>query len=290
MPSEWDPEDEPVVGVVEGGPADEDTPTTDSNADDPTESFDRVLASDAFEAATADADVVRGSLEEVLAANPTLLVAQGTATLSAVSQFRPSVPVLPVGSVPGIDAVPPDHLADHLERTLAGAARLRHHDVLAIDVDWPEGSDTTGADSLDLEHALFDVTLVTAEPARISEYAVSRDGEQLETVRADGIVVATPAGSHGYAEAVDAPRLSPAVEGVAVAPIGPFVTKTRQWVLPTDLACSVERDEGDVRLVVDGRSVGTVSVGTEVAISKAGTLAVLAPSTTRIADRSERGG
>ncbi|MFC6767264.1 NAD(+)/NADH kinase, partial [Natrinema soli] len=61
-----------------------------------------------------------------------------------------------------------------------------------------------------------------------------------------------------------------------VAPIGAFVTQTRRWVLPSDdLAFTVEREESDVTLVVDGRAVGTVSVDSRVAVSLAGTLSTL---------------
>ncbi|WP_394351524.1 hypothetical protein [Halobacterium bonnevillei] len=50
--------------------------------------------------------------------------------------------------------------------------------------------------------------MVTAEPARISEYAVETGTERVDEVRADGVVAATPAGSHGYARDADGPLLS----------------------------------------------------------------------------------
>jgi len=78
-------------------------------------------------------------------------------------------------------------------------------------------------------------------------------------------------------------RLSAGVDAAAVAPIGPFVTQTRRWVLPNDdLAFTVEREESDVTLVVDGRAVGTVSVDSRVVVSLAGTLPTLVVPDDRI--------
>ncbi|WP_339104368.1 NAD(+)/NADH kinase [Haloterrigena salinisoli] len=129
------------------------------------------------------------------------------------------------------------------------------------------------------DRALFDVALVTDEPARISEYGVSSRGDSIATFRADGVVVATAAGSHGYAGTVDAPHLSEAVGAVAVAPVAPFVTDTRRWVLPDDrLELTVERDEGPIALVADGRRVTSVGVDARISVSVDDSLETLSVS------------
>ncbi|WP_222919740.1 NAD(+)/NADH kinase [Natrinema sp. SYSU A 869] len=261
MDAAWDGDDSPVVGVV----------------DAETDAIDAIEIDDPLESAVADVDgtIASGTLEDVLAAKPSVLVAVGEATLSAVARVDVDSPVLPVGSVTGVESVDRDHLPDALEAVLSGRAVRRERPVLGVTL---ESADTDDSDDPAIrERALFDVTLITDEPARISEYSVRDRGSDVATFRADGVVTATPAGSHGYASAVDAPQLSPATDAVAVAPIGPFVTQTRQWVLPTDaLTFAVERDEGDVTLVVDGRSVGTVTVDSQVRVSLAGSLTTLA--------------
>ena len=90
--------------------------------------------------------------------------------------------------------------------------------------------------------AVFDTTLVTAEPARLSEYAVSVGDRTHAEFRADGVVVATPLGSSGYGRAAGGPLLEPGV-GVAVVPIAPFATHTDTWVVEPPLSVRVERDD-----------------------------------------------
>jgi NAD+ kinase len=251
MDGAWKPEgDEIAVGVVDHGTTASErfAATVDSLRDD--------LA--------ADTVVVTGSIEDVLAADPTLLVAAGEAALSRIARCECPVPVLPAGDVDGIESVSLERLPDAVRAALSGSARIRSRSVLGVAFDGKT------------RRALFDVTLVTEEPARISEYSVHSRSERVASFRADGVVVATPAGTEGYASAVDAPALSPALEAVAVAPISPFATRTRRWVLPEDgIELAVERDEGAVGLVVDGRSVATVPVDSPVRLDVDGTLRTL---------------
>jgi NAD+ kinase len=254
MDTAWEPPDGPVVGVIEPESAD-------------------VEGADVVETLTDCLEDCGGTLREGSAAalrgDVSLLVAVGETALSAAARERVEVPVLPVGDVDGIESVPPTLLPDALEAVLSGAAGLRQPPVFEVAL--------TG----ERYRGLFDATLVTEEPARISEYGVRSRDELVASFRADGVVVATPAGTHGYAGAVDAPVLFDAVEAVAVAPIAPFTTRTRQWVLPEDgIELTVERDEGAVCLAVDEQAVATVPVGTPVRLDVEGALRVLVPSTT----------
>lgn len=263
MDAAWSAGEDPVVGIV------------DSDGD----GRDAVEIADPLDAAPVDdARIVRGSRETVLAAEPTVLVTGDDASLAAVARAGVDTPVLPVGPVTGIESVDRDRLPDALEVALDGRVVRRAQPILDVALETrPERERQSEAhDASDHERALFDVTLVTDEPARISEYGVHSQDATVATFRADGVVVATPAGSHGYASAVGAPTLSAAVDAIAVAPIGPFVTQTRRWVLPDDgLALTVERDEGDVTLVVDGRPVGSVTVDSRVTVTATGALPTL---------------
>ncbi|WP_306057326.1 NAD(+)/NADH kinase [Natronococcus wangiae] len=262
MVAAWSPDDEKaVVGVV-----DRETSASESSAD----------VDDSLEAALADRDasVVSGSIEDVLAVEPTLLVAAGEADLSAVARSETATPVLPVGDVAGLESIPTDRLPEAFEAALAGEARTQSRPVLGVELE--EES----------YRALFDATLVTDEPARISEYSVRSGGDLVASFRADGVVVASPAGTEGYASAVGAPSLSAAVDAVAVAPISPFATRMRRWVLPDDaVTLAVERDEGDVVLVVDGRSVAAVPVRSTVSIAVDGALETLVVPSASLEDR-----
>ena len=140
---------------------------------------------------------------------------------------------------------------DALRRLLDGAApddavERVTHPVLAVD----DG----GTASV---RAAFDVALVTDEPARISEFGVAFSHGRDESVRADGVVVATPLGSGEYANAAGGPLVEPG-GGLSVAPIAPFSTRTDAWVAGERVGFSVEREGESVALVVDGRRRGVV--------------------------------
>lgn len=209
--------------------------------------------------------LVVGPATEFRERPPDVVVCPDEAALSAVVRAGLDGPVLAVG-VDGIPSVSVDQLPGAVRAALEGDPRTVSRPVLRVEAE--EVS----------ERALFDVGLLTDEPARISEYSVSSRGETIAQFRADGVVVATPQGSHGYASAAGAPLLSAAVPAVAVIPVAPFVTKTRQWILPHDrLSLAVERDEGPVALQADERTVASVGVDSPVSIGADGELALLAP-------------
>ncbi|WP_135820148.1 NAD(+)/NADH kinase [Halostella litorea] len=197
-------------------------------------------------------------------ADADLVVADGRAGLVESVRTTTDALVLPVDAGAGVRSVPRDAVGRAVADVAAGAADRVERPVLSVRVD-----------DADPVPALFDVTLVTAEPARISEYAVHGGGRRIDGVRADGVVVATPAGSRGYAAAAGGPTVDPACAAVSVTPIAPFVTDAEGWVLPdASLALSVERDEGDVSLLVDGRDEGNLSVDATTRVSRAGVVEV----------------
>lgn len=187
-----------------------------------------------------------------------LVVASGSTAVSAAATDGPDAPVLPVDAGRGVRSVPAAAVGEAVASFAAGEAETTTRPVLSVSVDGDAPV-----------RALFDVMLVTTEPARISEYAVTTGETPAAEFRADGVVVATPAGSTGYADAADGPVLDPETDVLSVTPVAPFVTDAQRWVVPDDdLTLSVERDEGDVSLLVDGRDRGTVSPATPVRVRR----------------------
>jgi NAD+ kinase len=58
------------------------------------------------------------------------------------------------------------------------------------------------------------------------------DGEVVDQYRGDGLIVATPTGSTGYAMAAGGPILHPGLEGIVVNPICPMSLSSRAVVVP----------------------------------------------------------
>lgn len=195
------------------------------------------------------------------------VVAVGDAAIRSAVTDPPDAPVLPITADGGRHLVARDALDGALATLAAGDGTRRSHPVVGVHRD---GSIVA--------RAVKDVALVTAAPASISEYAITVGSTRLGAVRADGIVVATPMGSDGYAAAAGGAVLE-AGTGLSVVPVAPFSTSPDVRVVDTaaDLCLSVER-EGEVALFVDGIRHGSVGAGTDIRIEHVGALDVVTPS------------
>lgn len=193
------------------------------------------------------------------------IVTVGEDGFVAVARRRPATPVLPVDAPPGVGSVP----RDGLTAALGGVADAPAIERTLFSVRAPDREVT----------AVFDATLVAA-PTQMSEYAVSArvDGTErrIERVRADGVVVATPVGSAGHANAAGGPLVAQATGVAVVVPLAPYAIDRDRWVLAPPVRVAVEREAGAVRLFADGREVGPVEAGDAVEVAAAGTLSVVA--------------
>jgi NAD+ kinase len=186
------------------------------------------------------------------------VLAVGEPSLFAFADEVPAAPILPVACGVGRSLSRAD-VSTAVRALRTGATRTVDHPLLTVAV----GGTVVGS-------ALADVTLMTDEPARISEYAVSTPVEHVGTFRADGVVVATPLGSTGYARAAGGPILAPET-GVVAVPIAPYTTLSKSWVRRLPVTLSVERDETDVSLILDDETVADVPPHAAVELAAAGT-------------------
>jgi len=199
------------------------------------------------------------------------VVAVGQAAVRAVATADSDPLVVPVAAGRGVRSVARDDVAT----AVAGldAATTERHPLFDVSVAGE-----------DVGTFVFDVTAVTAEAARISEYAVETATDSVGQFRADGVTLATPAGSPGYARRIGGPVLAPAASVGVVAPIAPFQVNPDHWVVSLDgLSVSVERDEATVGLYADGEAVTTVACGESLGLQQSGTVrtAVLEASCSR---------
>jgi NAD+ kinase len=65
------------------------------------------------------------------------------------------------------------------------------------------------------------------------------DGEVVDQYRGDGLIIATPTGSTGYAMAAGGPILHPGIEAIVVNPICPMSLSSRAVVVPPRSQLSV---------------------------------------------------
>jgi len=206
-------------------------------------------------------------------------VAVGDAAVRSAFKNASGGTVIPVGThrlAFGVDAAASRirELLGGIDSPTDGTDRVAHP-VLAVD---------TGVSPV--RRAAADVALITEEPARISEFSVRFTRGREASFRADGVVVATPFGSGGYANAVGGAVVEPG-GGLSVAPIAPFSTGIDAWVAAERVTLAVERETESVALVVDGAVRETVDPSRTVEIAVADRIEALVP-TTRSAQRARR--
>ncbi|MGH2834142.1 MAG: NAD(+)/NADH kinase, partial [Solirubrobacteraceae bacterium] len=135
------------------------------------------------------------------------------------------VPVFAVnfGEIGFLATIDPDELLEGIERAISGDFELLK--LPAILLQTPTG----------LERAINDVAIHRKVGERVAELAYARDGQEVGSVRCDGLVVATPAGSTGYNLANGGPVMAWGVEGFVVSFIAPHSLTARTLVVaPTD--------------------------------------------------------
>ena len=80
------------------------------------------------------------------------------------------------------------------------------------------------------------------------------DGEIIEEVRADGLIVSTPSGSTAYSMSAGGPIVDPKVEGFVIIPICPYKLGVRPFVVS-------DNSEITVKLLKKGKSAVFVMDG-----------------------------
>jgi len=168
------------------------------------------------------------------------------------------VPVFAVnfGEVGFLATLEPGDLGgDGFDRALAGDFEVLRLPAIAI-----EAGDGTLL-------AVNDVAIHRKIGARVAQLAYGVEGEEVGSVRCDGLVVCTPAGSTGYNLANGGPVMAWGVEGFCVSFIAPHSLTARALVVaPGDTVVirNGSRDE-PVDVTTDGRPVGDLAPGDWVA-------------------------
>ena len=86
------------------------------------------------------------------------------------------------------------------------------------------------------------------------EFAVEIDGEFVYTLRADGLIVATPTGSTAYALSAQGPILHPSVQAIALVPLTPHALSTRPIAVSDSTSIKIKlKRASDAAAHFDGR-------------------------------------
>ena len=116
-----------------------------------------------------------------------------------------------------------------------------------------EGSVWRGNQKMYGALALNDVVLNRAGRGGIIELRVELDGIFMYSLRADGLIIATPTGSTAYALSASGPLVHPAMAAMVLVPVAPQTLSNRPIVLP---------DSGELQLTLTAS--GRVEIGSSV--------------------------
>jgi NAD+ kinase len=192
------------------------------------------------------------------------------------------VPVFAInfGQIGFLATVEPQDSEDGIRRALDGDFELLRLPGIALDVPG-DGSGTAeiGRSEIVRRTAFNDVAIHRKVGERVAQIAYALDGEEVGSVRCDGLVVATPAGSTGYNLANGGPVMAWGVEGFVVSFIAPHSLAARTLVVaPRDRLTIHNRSREPLDVAVDGRPAYGIPPGEAIDarfVDAAGTIAQL---------------
>jgi NAD+ kinase len=207
-----------------------------------------------------------------------VLGGDGTVLRALQLYARTSVPVFAInfGEIGFLATVERSECDDGFARALEGQFELLR--LPAIELLERRGAQRAGAAD-DGQIAVNDVAIHRKVGERVADLSYALEGEEIGSVRCDGLVVATPAGSTGYNLANGGPVMAWGVEGFVVSFIAPHSLTARALVAaPGDRLTIHNRSKEPLDVAVDGRPAGEIAAGATIEASfihEIGTIALL---------------
>ncbi|MCH7516549.1 MAG: NAD(+)/NADH kinase [Bacteroidetes bacterium] len=119
-------------------------------------------------------------------------------------------------------------------------------------------------------YAINDIVIDKGGWPKMIEITVLVDGEHVATFSADGVIVATPIGSTGYALSTGGPVVSPSAGAITICPISPHSLTMRPLVLSSNQEIIIKADSlhSEIRISCDGQRVYHIPPPIEIKIVK----------------------
>ena len=145
-----------------------------------------------------------------------------------------------------------------LKRVIDGNYNIEERSKLRVTVDGKR-----------LPDAANEVTVQTSRIAKIMYLKILVENELIETLGADGVIIATPTGSTSYALSAGGPILDPEVNAMVIAPLAPFKLSARPWVVPLEKKVGIKlfAKSKESKIVIDGESPQSVTIDSDIVIT-----------------------
>ncbi len=226
-----------------------------------------ILMDPATAGASRTAPDATAELRELPAKADLAIVVGGDGTLLSVARLMADrgVPLAGVnlGRLGFLTDIPADALEGAVESILAGEFTPEQRMLLT-------GSVRRGNEKVFSALAMNDVVVSRGASGSMIEFAVTVDGEFIYTLRADGLIVATPTGSTAYALSAGGPILHPALSAIALVPISPHTLSNRPVAIRSTSRVEITLVRGpEARANFDVQSYWELEPGDVVAVSAA---------------------
>ena len=186
--------------------------------------------------------------------------------LSIARRFAPlNVPLIGInqGRLGFLTDIPIARMETILAAMLAGRYVEEHRTMLATEVGRANGAHEG-------TFALNDVVLNRGGGGTMIECAVEIDGRFVYTMRADGIIVATPTGSTAYALSAGGPILDPQVPAFALVPVAPHALTHRPIAVADTATIAITLERGrDAAVHCDGQAHFALAEGERITVQRA---------------------
>jgi len=200
------------------------------------------------------------NLEEMIVDLLVCIGGDGT-ILRTLHALKSPIPVLGInmGAIGFLAEVQPENSVSTLSRLLDGF-EVERKERLAVKI--------AGAVE-EIPYAMNEAVVITSKPGKMLHFAILIDGEELERLRADGVILATPTGSTAYAMSAGGPIVDPQVNATIIVPIAPFKLAARPTVVDITSEIRVELlERRDAELVIDGQFYRAIGKEERISITR----------------------
>jgi NAD+ kinase len=142
-----------------------------------------------------------------------------------------------------------EQVEDGVARFINGSYRIEERTILQVTLRRAERNVVRAI-------GLNEVVVNRAGDARMLRVEIDVGGQEVGTIDADGIMVATATGSTAYALASGGPILEPTLRDLVLVPMNPFALTVRPIVFPPGQDISLAIARGPAEMRVDGARRG----------------------------------
>lgn len=207
------------------------------------------------------------AITELAARADLTIVVGGDGTLISCARLMAEhgVPLVGVnlGRLGFLTDIPADGIESAVASVLDGDFIPEERTLLA-------GAVKRGSQTLFSTLAFNDIVVSRGAMGSMIELAVTVDGEFIYSLRADGLIVATPTGSTAYALSAGGPILHPALQALALVPISPHTLSNRPVAIRSTSKVEITLVRGqDARANFDVQAYWQLEPGDVVCVSAA---------------------